>query len=107
MAHLHFNGVYKHAYKVLIEELKLFPKIRYNKLTERLNRYETLLLLTQEKLFRKHAKELARILDSKPLQTKELVRKNRKEKRGNSEIITEKPAVGFIPSKKSTTTVIS
>ncbi|ALV63955.1 transposase [Thermococcus sp. 2319x1] len=37
---MHFNGVYKHAYRVLIEEMKLFPKIRYNKLTERLNRHE-------------------------------------------------------------------
>ncbi len=52
LAHLHFNGVYKHAYRVLIEEMKLFPKIRYNKLTERLNRHEKLLLLAQEELFK-------------------------------------------------------
>ena len=104
LAHLHFNGVYKHAYRVLIEEMKLFPKIRYNKLTERLNRHEKLLLLAQEELFRKHAKEYVRIIDSKPVETKELARKNRKEKKGSSEIITEKPAVGFIPSKKSSIT---
>ncbi|NJE09287.1 IS982 family transposase [Thermococcus sp. M39] len=101
LTHLHFNGVYKHAFRVLIEEMKLFPKIRYNKLTERLNRHEKLLLLAQEELFKKHAREYVRILDSKPIQTKELARKNRKEKKGSSEIITGKPAVGFVPSKKS------
>ena len=54
-------------------------------------------------MFRKHAKEYVRIIDSKPVETKELARKNRKEKKGSSEIITGKPAVGFIPSKKSST----
>jgi len=54
-------------------------------------------------LFKNHAKEYVRIMDSKPVETKELARKNRKEKRGSSEIITEKPAVGFVPSKKSST----
>ena len=53
LAHLHFGGIYKHAYRVLIEEMKLFPKIRYNKLTERLNRHEKLLLLAQEKTVQK------------------------------------------------------
>ena len=43
LAHLHFKGVIKHAYFHFIEDLKLFPKIRYNKLIERLNRYEELL----------------------------------------------------------------
>ena len=42
--------------------MKLFPKIRYNKLTERLNRHEKLLLLAQEELFRNHAKECVRII---------------------------------------------
>jgi len=32
LAHLHFKGVIKHAYFHFIEDLKLFPKIRYNKL---------------------------------------------------------------------------
>jgi coproporphyrinogen III oxidase-like Fe-S oxidoreductase len=27
MAHKHFDGVYKRAYRVLIEGLKLFPKV--------------------------------------------------------------------------------
>lgn len=43
LAHLRFNGVIKHAYDHFIEDLKLFPKIRYNKVIERLNRYEELL----------------------------------------------------------------
>jgi hypothetical protein len=37
MAHRHFGGVYKRAYRVLVEELTLFPKVRYNKVVERLN----------------------------------------------------------------------
>ena len=68
---------------------------------------EKLLLLAQEKLFKNHAREYVRIIDSKPVETKELARKNRKGKVGSSEIITGKPAVGFVPSKKSTTTVTS
>jgi hypothetical protein len=44
MAHKHFDGIYKKAYRVLIEDLKLFPKVRYNKVVERLNRYEKLLM---------------------------------------------------------------
>jgi hypothetical protein len=43
MAHLRFGGVYKKAYRVLIEELHLFPKVKYNKILERLSRYENLL----------------------------------------------------------------
>jgi hypothetical protein len=44
MAHRHFDGIYKRAYRILIEELMLFPKVRYNKVVERLNRYEGLLM---------------------------------------------------------------
>jgi len=44
MAHIVFDGIYKKAYKLFIEELKLFPKVRYNKIVERLNRYEKLLI---------------------------------------------------------------
>jgi hypothetical protein len=43
MAHLRSDGVYKKAYRVLIEELHLFPKVKYNKILERLSRYENLL----------------------------------------------------------------
>lgn len=39
--------VYKKGYEFLIEELGLFPKIRYNKLVERLSRYEELLFEIQ------------------------------------------------------------
>jgi hypothetical protein len=34
---------YKKAYRVLIEELHLFPNVKYNKILERLSRYENLL----------------------------------------------------------------
>jgi len=44
MAYKHFDGVYKRAYRILMEELKLLPKVRYNKVVERLNRYEELLI---------------------------------------------------------------
>lgn len=44
MAHKHFDGIYKKVYRVLIEDLKLFPKVRYNKVVERLNRFEKLLI---------------------------------------------------------------
>lgn len=44
MAHRHFGGAYKKAYRVLVEDLKLFPKVRYNKVVEKLNRYEELLM---------------------------------------------------------------
>ena len=56
LAYLHFDGVIKHAYNAnrrfvyakiedsehihFIDDLNIFPKIRYNKLIERLNRYE-------------------------------------------------------------------
>jgi len=42
LAHLHFNEVIKHAYIHFIDDIEIFPKIRYNKLIERLNRYEGL-----------------------------------------------------------------
>jgi hypothetical protein len=44
MAHRYFGGIYKRAYRVLVEELMLFPRVRYNKVVERLNRYEGLLI---------------------------------------------------------------
>ncbi|ALV63472.1 transposase [Thermococcus sp. 2319x1] len=78
--------------------MKLLPKIRYNKLTERLKGHEKP-TITQEESY-EYARGHVRIIDSKPVETKELARKNRKGKVGSSEVITEKPAVGFIPSKK-------
>ena len=44
MTHISFDGVYKKAYKVFIDELKLFPRVRYNKVVERIDRYEELLI---------------------------------------------------------------
>jgi len=44
MAQKHFDGIYKKVYGVLIEDLKPFPKVRYNKVVERLNRCEKLLI---------------------------------------------------------------
>ncbi len=99
---MHFNGVYKHAYRVLIEEMKLFPKIRYNKLTERLNRHEKLLLLAQEELFKKHAREYVRILDSKPIQTKELARKTGRRRRVLQKSSLKSPQLGLFPLKSFT-----
>jgi len=95
MAHKHFDGIYKKAYRVLIEDLKLFPKVRYNKVVERLNRYEKLLIecLGLFKL------EKLRIVDSKPIETKKLSRLGRHEKRGSSHLIKEGERVGFNPLK--------
>jgi hypothetical protein len=44
MAHKHFDGIYKKAYRVLIRRPQTLPKVRYNKVVERLNRYEKLLI---------------------------------------------------------------
>jgi hypothetical protein len=95
MAHKHFDGIYERAYRVLVEDLKLFPKVRYNKVVERLNRYEKLLIecLGLFKL------EKLRIVDSKPIETKKLSRFGRHEKRGSSHLIKEGERVGFNPLK--------
>lgn len=44
LSHMRFEGIYKRAYKLFIEDLHIFPKVRYNKIVERLNRYKVLLL---------------------------------------------------------------
>jgi hypothetical protein len=46
ITHKHFSGVYKRAYMVLIDDLKLFPKVRYiiRLLRGLINRYEVLLM---------------------------------------------------------------
>ena len=62
--HLHFNGVIKVAYTHFIEE-KLFPKIRYNKLIERLNRYEDLLYKVLDYVFKKISEGEVKIVDAK------------------------------------------
>jgi hypothetical protein len=98
LAHLHFNGIIKHAYVHFIEDLKLFPRIRYNKLMERLNRYEVYKVL--DFVFEKVSEGEIKIVDAKPIETKELVRYNRHEKRGESSVVREEESVGYNPSKK-------
>ena len=100
LAHLHFNGIIKHAYVHFIEDLKLFPRIRYNKLIERLNRYEELLYKVLDFVFEKVSEGEIKIVDAKPIETKELVRYNRHEKRGESRVVREEESVGYNPSKK-------
>jgi hypothetical protein len=101
MAHRHFGGVYKRAYRILVEELMLFPKVRYNKVVERLNRYEGLLIECQ-RLFRL---EGLMVVDSKPVETKRLARlgRHRHRKRGSSSLIKDEEGVGFNPLKVDST----
>jgi hypothetical protein len=47
MANLYFRSYYQ-AYKILIEEEKLFPNVRLNKLYERINRWKKILLKIKE-----------------------------------------------------------
>ena len=96
LSHMHFEGVYKRAYRLFIEDLEIFPKVRYNKIIKRLNRYEVLLLKCLE-LF--ELKEL-KIVDSKSLETKELVRVGRHMRGGRSAVIREVENIGFSSSKK-------
>jgi hypothetical protein len=91
MAHLRFDGVYKKAYRVLIEELHLFPEVKYNKILERLSRYENLLAECLE-LFEL---DNFQIVDSKPIQTKKLARFARHQKAGNSHLIKEQEDIGY------------
>ena len=103
LAHIHFNGIIKHAYVHFIEDLKLFPRIRYNKLIERLNRYEELLYKVLDFVFEKVSEGEIKIVDAKPIETKELVRYNRHEKRGESSVVREEESVGYNASKKDST----
>ncbi len=91
MAHICFDGVYKKAYKVFIDELKLFPRVRYNKVVERIDRYEELLLECL-KLFKL---DESRVVDSKPVETKKLIRYGRHKKRGKSSLIKDDEAIGY------------
>ncbi|MFU8652793.1 transposase [Methanotorris formicicus] len=89
--------MYKKGYEFLIEELGLFPKIRYNKLVERLNRYEEPLFEIQRVFLNKNC---LLFIDTIPIETKELVRKSRHEKSGKSMLIKKDGTVGFNASKK-------
>ena len=81
---IYFSGVYKRGYEILIDTFELFPKIRYNKLVERINRYESLLFKIQKTFLNKNC---LLFIDTIPIETKQIIRKNRHEKIGYSEII--------------------
>ena len=68
LAHLCYNGIIKHAYNHFIEDLKLFPKIRYNKVVERLNRYEKLLHRGLDYIRGKISEGEINITDIKPIE---------------------------------------
>ncbi|MFU8652060.1 transposase [Methanotorris formicicus] len=89
--------MYKKGYEFLIEGLGLFPKIRYNKLVERLNRYEELLFEIQSIFLNKNC---LLSIDTIPIETKELIRKYRHEKIGKSMLIKKDGIVGYNASKK-------
>jgi len=71
-----------------------------------LNRYEELLYKVLNYIFEKIAEGEIRVVDAKPVETKELVRFNRHKKQGESKIVREEESVGYNPSKKGSTVVI-
>lgn len=97
---MHFNGVIKHAYTHFIDDLSIFPKIRYNKIIERLNRYEGLMNRVLDFVFDNLSEKELKIVDAKPVETKDLVRIKRHNKIGKSKIIKEEESIGYNPSKK-------
>ncbi len=99
MAHIVFDGIYKKAYKLFIEELGFFPRVRYNKIVERLNRYECLLIECL-KIFKLEGQL---VVDSKPLETKKLARFKKHRKRGESKLIKNEEGIGFNPLKGGST----
>ena len=54
-----------------VEKLGLFPKIRYNKVIERLNRYEELLYKVLNYVYEKLSEGEIKIVDTKPIETKD------------------------------------
>ena len=54
-------------------------------------------------VFEKVSERDVKIVDAKPVETKELVRFNRHKKRGKSSIIMEEKSIGYNPSKKDST----
>jgi len=95
--------VYENRYCFARRTGKLFPRIRYNKLIERLNRYEELLYKVLDFVFEKVCEGEIKIVDAKPIETKELVRYNRHKKRGESSVVREEESVGYNASKKDST----
>ena len=73
---------------------------------ERLNRYEELLYEVLNFVYEKLSEGEVKIVDSKPIETKELVRVNRHKKRGKSNIFKEEESVGYASLKKDTIMVV-
>ena len=73
---------------------------------ERLNRYEELLYKVLNYVYEKLSEGEIKIVDTKPIETKELVRFNRHKKRGESSILKEEESIGYNPSKKDFIAVI-
>jgi uncharacterized protein YnzC (UPF0291/DUF896 family) len=99
LSSLYCDGNIKKAYRQFVLDKKMFPKIKYNKMIERLHRYE-LLLYRLNCLFKEFMEGNIRNFDSRPIKTKKVIRKNRYNKRGKSKLITEKEKVGYNASKK-------
>jgi uncharacterized protein (UPF0335 family) len=97
---LYCNGDIKKAYNLFVIDKKLFPRIRYNKIIERLHRYELFLKKLNTTFFATFKKGNIMNFDSRPIKTKKVIRKKRHNKRGKSKLITEKERVGYNASKK-------
>jgi len=67
---------------------------------ERLNRYEEPLYEVLNFVYEKLSEGEIKIVDSKPIETKELVRVDRHKKRGGSNIFKEEESVGYAFLKK-------
>ena len=100
MAHIVLDGMYRKAYRLFMDELRLFLNVRYNKVVERLNRYEGLLIECL-RLFKLEGEVI--LVDTKPIATKKLVRFGRYRKRGKSSIIKEEESIGYNPLKGGST----
>ncbi len=75
------------------------PRIRYNKVVERLNRYEELLLRCLSMF---ELGDLV-IVDSTPIETKALARHGRHRRRGESTLIEEAESMEYNASKRGST----
>jgi exonuclease VII small subunit len=80
LCHIYCGGVYKKAHAIFIEKMSLFPKVRYNKVVERLNRYEDLLDEAQ-KIFVNTGVLMSINSDPVETKTKEIVENSRHEKK--------------------------
>jgi len=92
---------YKARLRSLHRRSQTFPENSIQQ-AKRLNRYEELLYRVLNFVFEKVSEGEIKIVDAKPVETKELVRFNYK-KRGESSIIMEEESIGYNPSKKDST----